>query len=461
MDTGFSVSSEKSRLESRHPLKDVAASRPYLPPLHSSLYRTSSRNTYGDRFIPNRSAMDMDVAQYLLTEPKKDKENKGVASPGKEAYRKLLADTMLQGRTRILSFRNKPPAPVQLLPEVPSSTQAQSAKQRRHIPQSAERTLDAPDIIDDYYLNLLDWGSANVLSIALSNTVYLWNAENGSTSELVTIDDDLGPVTSVSWAPDGRHIAIGLDSSDVQLWDSTSNKLVRTLRGIHQSRVGSLAWNNSILTTGGLDGAIINNDVRARSSTVSSFRAHNHEVCGLKWSGSGKYLASGGNDNLLHIWDLSTSNPIHQFNHHTAAVKALAWCPFQSNLLASGGGGNDRCIKFWNVNTGSCLSSVDTGSQVCALLWNKNERELLSSHGYAENQLTLWKYPSMTKMAELTGHTSRVLYMAQSPDGCTVASAAGDETLKFWNVFGVPEAKKPAPKSSFSVGPSNMYSHIR
>lgn len=29
--------------------------------------------------------------------------------------------------------------------------------------QSAERTLDAPDIIDDFYLNLLDWGRSNVL----------------------------------------------------------------------------------------------------------------------------------------------------------------------------------------------------------------------------------------------------------------------------------------------------------
>lgn len=92
--------------------------------------------------------------------------------------------------------------------------------------QSAERTLDAPDLVDDYYLNLLDWGSSNVLSIALGNTVYLWDASSGSTSELVTVDDDSGPVTSVSWAPDGRHIAVGLNSSDIQLWDSSSNHLV-------------------------------------------------------------------------------------------------------------------------------------------------------------------------------------------------------------------------------------------
>lgn len=86
--------------------------------------------------------------------------------------------------------------------------------------------MDAPDIVDDFYLNLLDWGSSNVLSIALGNTVYLWNALDSSTSELVTIDDDDGPVTSVSWAPDGRHLAIGLNNSHVQLWDSTAGRLV-------------------------------------------------------------------------------------------------------------------------------------------------------------------------------------------------------------------------------------------
>jgi WD40 repeat protein len=92
--------------------------------------------------------------------------------------------------------------------------------------QTSERTLDAPDLVDDYYLNLLDWGSANVLAIALGNTVYLWDASNSSTSELVTVDDENGPITSVSWAPDGRHIAVGLNNSEVQLWDTASDKQV-------------------------------------------------------------------------------------------------------------------------------------------------------------------------------------------------------------------------------------------
>ena len=73
---------------------------------------------------------------------------------------------------------------------------------------------------------------------------------------------------------------------------------------------------------------------------------------------------------------------------------------------------------------------------MCALQWSAHDKELVSSHGYSHNQLILWKYPSMVKVAELTGHTSRVLHMAQSPDGTTVVSAAADETLRFWKILG-------------------------
>lgn len=195
---------------------------------------------------------------------------------------------------------------------------------------------------------------------------------------------------------------------------------LRILREGHRARVCALDWNNHILTTGGMDSNIVNNDVRVSSHIVGTYTGHNQEVCGLKWSGSGKQLASGGNDNLVYIWSITmaaSSSSGHQWVHrledHTAAVKALAWCPFQSNLLASGGGSGDHSIKFWNSNTGACLNSVNAGSQVCSLLWNRHEREILSSHGMNDNQLTLWKYPSMVKIAELYGHTSRVLSMAQ------------------------------------------------
>lgn len=86
--------------------------------------------------------------------------------------------------------------------------------------------MDAPDIIDDFYLNLLDWSCSNVVAIALANSVYLWDASDGSTSELFEISADDGPVTSIRWASDGRHLAVGLNNSHVQLWESMTGKMV-------------------------------------------------------------------------------------------------------------------------------------------------------------------------------------------------------------------------------------------
>lgn len=75
-------------------------------------------------------------------------------------------------------------------------------------------------------------------------------------------------------------------------------------------------------------------------------------------------------------------------------------------------------------------------------MFSKNVNELVSTHGYSQNQINIWKYSSMKKIATLTGHTYRVLYLAASPDGQTIVTGAGDETLRFWNVFPPQKTKK-------------------
>ena len=402
-----------------------------------------------DRFIPNRSAVDLDLAHFSLVKENdvnkanQQQDQQALVSPSKEEYKRRLAEGLLDsGSSRILAFKTKAPAPAEGYDNVMRSLYTANLgpriprKQHRAIPQAPERILDAPELLDDYYLNLIDWSANNVLAVALSNSVYLWNASTGDIQQLMQTGDDTNDyVASVQWSADGKHIAVGTASANVQIWDAARLKQLRNLRG-HSARVGALAWNNHLLTSGGRDNVIMNHDVRIRDHVQSRLRAHEQEICGLKWSPSGNQLASGGNDNMLHIWDIhNTSGYLHRMDAHQAAVKALAWCPFHSSLLASGGGTADRCIKFWNTHTGACLNSIDTGSQVCSLVWNKHEREILSSHGFSQNQLCLWKYPSMTKIAELSGHTSRVLHLATSPDGCTVVSAAADETLRFWKVF--------------------------
>merc|ERR1712227_446947 len=104
------------------------------------------------------------------------------------------------------------------------------------------------------------------------------------------------------------------------------------------------------------------------------------------------------------LFGIQAVQPVHTFTEHLAAVKAIAWSPHHPGLLASGGGTADRCIRFWN---------------------------------------------------KLTGHHYRVLSLAMSPDGESIVTGAGDETLRFWNVF----SKARSQKESRSA--LNLFTSIR
>eukprot|EP00890_Picochlorum_soloecismus_P006802 jgi/Picsp_1/947/NSC_04431-R1_cell division cycle protein 20 homolog len=306
-----------------------------------------------DRFIPNRSSSNLDSAQYNIALEMKDVENMNTnmagSSPSKEYKKQLAANLGTDTSARVLAFKQKAPAP----PEGHCSSLAalysvngvdtKPPKKFRAVPQQPERILDAPDLVDDYYLNLMDWGSSNTVAIALSQTVYLWNASGGDIQQLLATEGDTY-VTSVNWAGDGKHVAVGFSDSNCQIWDAERLRPIRNLPG-HSARVSSLAWNKHTLSTGSRDSSILHHDVRVRDHVIGRLRGHQQE-------------------------------------------------------------------------------------------WNRHEKEILSSHGFSQNQLCLWKYPSLAKVAELNGHTSRVLHLAQSPDGTTVASAAADETLRFWKCFG-------------------------
>jgi cell division cycle 20-like protein 1 (cofactor of APC complex) len=84
-----------------------------------------------------------------------------------------------------------------------------------------------------------------------------------------------------------------------------------------------------------------------------------------------------------------------RYNDHIAAVKAVTWSPHQHGLLVSGGGTADRTIKFRNTLTGTTIKSMDAGSQVCNLMFSKTENELVSTHGYSQNEINIWRYPKM------------------------------------------------------------------
>ncbi|KAM4605617.1 cell division cycle protein 20 homolog [Polymixia lowei] len=425
----------------------------------------------GDRYIPTRNSKQMDVASFLLSKENEptDTNNPAADSESQKAWSVTLNGYNIE-EAKILHLGGKPlnaPEGYQNNLKVLYSqvTTPASTKKTRYISSVPDRILDAPDLRNDFYLNLLDWSSRNIIAVALHNSVYLWDATRGEITQLMRMEREEDYISSVSWTKDGSYLAVGTSDCKVQLWDVENQKRLRSMAS-HTSRVGSLSWSDHILSSGSRSGHIHHHDVRVAEHHILTLTGHSQEVCGLKWSPDGRYLASGGNDNMVYVWPTvqgssNDSQAVCYMSEHQGAVKALAWCPWQPNILASGGGTSDRCIRIWNVNSGSCISSLDTQSQISSLVFAPNYKELVSGHGFVHNNVTIWKYPSLTKVADLNGHEDRVLNLTLSPDSSTIAAIAGDETVRLWKSFELDPVKKKAKERMVKSTSSVIHQSIR
>lgn len=72
-------------------------------------------------------------------------------------------------------------------------------RQLRSVCKTPYRVLDAPDLADDFYLNLVDWSSTNVLGVGLGACVYLWTAHTAAVSKLCDLKPSQDTISSVSW----------------------------------------------------------------------------------------------------------------------------------------------------------------------------------------------------------------------------------------------------------------------
>ncbi|XP_071628343.1 fizzy-related protein homolog [Temnothorax longispinosus] len=180
-------------------------------PIYFSPTKTSACNNSYDRFIPTRSGNNWQTTFSMISEngrgglvAKKTREN-GEGSRDGIAYSCLLKNELLGAsiedvkgqceERRVLSplvtknlFKYTTPTKDRTLLDQssPYSLSPLSAKSQKLLrsPRKATRkisripfkVLDAPELQDDFYLNLVDWSSQNVLSVGLGSCVYLWSA---------------------------------------------------------------------------------------------------------------------------------------------------------------------------------------------------------------------------------------------------------------------------------------------
>ena len=87
------------------------------------------------------------------------------------------------------------------------------------------------------------------MAVALHDTLFIWNAADGSIAELFSNQTEEDYISCVSWAEEGQFLAVGDSTNVIQIWDVAAQRQMRKLHG-HADRIATMKWNNHILANG-------------------------------------------------------------------------------------------------------------------------------------------------------------------------------------------------------------------
>ena len=314
----------------------------------------------------------------------------------------------------------------------------------KSIPKTAYKVLDAPNLRDDFYLHLVDWSKEDVVAVGLDNKLYTWNAKYSEVCFISNLDEYDNYYSSLSYNNDGNYLISSASDGNIYIRNIEKSKNIKTFIDLSNGRVCAISpmnLNPNIFSLGCKDLIIKTIDLRSKSNPILKYNGHNKEICGMKWSLDDKRLASGGDDNKLIIWDIRKEELEKKLTCHTSAIKALDWSTHKFGYLLSGGGTQDMSLKLWNINTMTLIDSIDTSSQICNIAFSKISHEFITTHGFKNNYIHVWDSNKLDIKATLKGHKQRVIYMALGPDSRKIVTGAGDETIRFWDVFGYENQK--------------------
>nr|CAA53043.1 TUP1-like enhancer of split gene 1 [Mus musculus] len=137
----------------------------------------------------------------------------------------------------------------------------------------------------------------------------------------------------------------------------------------------------------------------------------NHLACVncVRWSNSGMYLASGGDDKLIMVWKRATYiGPSTVFGSSGKLANVEQW----------------RCVSILRSHSGDVMD----------VAWSPHDAWLASCS--VDNTVVIWnavKFPEI--LATLRGHSGLVKGLTWDPVGKYIASQADDRSLKVWRTL--------------------------
>ncbi|EUC38972.1 hypothetical protein COCCADRAFT_32020 [Bipolaris zeicola 26-R-13] len=268
------------------------------------------------------------------------------------------------------------------------------------------------------------------------------------------------PVSCVSWRPtivrrpSLRDRAMTVPTEELIIGDEVGHIYFYSVEWPSETQSALFGWHGAM-------------------TLLARLTIHSQQICGLTWSPDGELFASGGNDNncnlfetkkvlrpnppgqdtstLLDVRQGSTGESIYTVSNrdssvlhltpsaakHTwtlnAAVKAMAFCPWQRGLIAIGGGSNDRCIHFYHTRSGTCLATIDCAAQVTSLIWSQTRREIAATFGFAQPEhpyrVAVFAWPSCEQLVAVPWYDeNRALCAIAYPGGPTSGAQLEDDS---------------------------------
>lgn len=279
-----------------------------------------------------------------------------------------------------------------------------------------------------------------IASASKDHTVRVWTTSSGADQNTYIGHSD--SVNAVTWSPDGQNIASASDDKTVQVWPALKGGSPQVTYTNHASPVNAVAWSPvssmPYIASGG-------NDQTVRlwnpgdGSDVVAWSKHTDVIHALAWSPDGKHLASASADHSVMVWDASstdsTAAPLITYQQHTDSVNAVAWSP-DGKYIASAS--SDTSVQIWNALSGGNpivnYASKHTAA-VNAVAWSPDGKYIAS--GSDDGTVRVWQSSDGQDIFTYNGHsvdnTNPVYGVMWSPDGKFIASASADKTVQVWH----------------------------
>ena len=248
-------------------------------------------------------------------------------------------------------------------------------------------------------------------------------------SEYTELHGSIGPIYSLSWAPNGKRIA-SAGFGQVNVWDADTKKRVTTLEG-HTSFVWGVFFspNGEMIASASVDGTV--RIWKADDYSEHSVLRNAGAFC-LAWSHDNKKIAVGSTLGRVTVWDIESQEVLETFNAGNFTV-SVAWSP-DSKFIAAGM--LDGKISIWDVESQEQVTTISgyshTRSDANGLAFSPDGTMLASTH--QDGYTYLWNVGTWELQDKMNQGNSWLRGLAWSPDGQFLASTGEGSHIHIWNM---------------------------